>query len=279
LWAENLDLGEALETSQPPFGSAVTVPVRTPRGLQGCGVLYLVPDAAAPKAEVLSHLGLLSRALSSSLELARALETVRAAETALQLALAGTASIRGLDEIVQFLEELRDRLGTMRKRPEAPSFFLEEFARLAPSLAGALTTARSLVAFCKGEIHREVVSLADVLSELGVAGASLGPGADSVSGDPVLLRLALKALMDHASEELSGSDAVSVLGVSEAGLVRLTLGAPEMALKARPSATARATSEATLMLVRRIVELHGGSLNLEKSETAPTRYNLSLVPA
>jgi signal recognition particle receptor subunit beta len=276
---DSLDLGDALEGSEPPFGAAVTVPVRTPRGLQGCAVVYLVPDAAIPKAEILGHLSVLSRALSSPLELARTLETVRSAEKTLQLALAGTASIRGLDEIVAFLEELRDRLGTMRKRPDAPFFFLEEFGRLAPSLAGALTTARSLVAFCRGEIQREVVGLREVLSELEISVISLAPGTENVSGDLVLLRLALKALVDQVREESVPPDPVRVQGTSEAGLVKVTVQAPEHASKATPSAASRASGEASLTLVRRIAELHGGTLAVDRSEGSPTRYTLTLVPA
>jgi signal recognition particle receptor subunit beta len=280
--ADSLDLGDALEGSQPSLGAAVSVPVRTPRGLQGCVMLYFIPDAVIPKAEILAHLGVISRAFASSLELARTLETVRAAERTFQLAISGTASTRGLGEIVSFLEELRDRLGTMRRRPEAPSFFLEEFARLAPSLAGALSTTRSLLSFCHGEIQREAVGLQELLSDLQLTGAaaSLGPGAGAVSGDPVLLRLALRALLEQVRAELPpGSDAVEVRAVSEAGLVRIVVAGANGVPAAPPSPAARTSGEMTLTLVRRVAELHGGMLSFESSESAATRYTLSLVPA
>ena len=51
------------------------------------------------------------------------LHTVRAAERALELALAGTASLRGLEGVVRSIEQLRDRLGEIRGRPDAPPWF------------------------------------------------------------------------------------------------------------------------------------------------------------
>jgi signal recognition particle receptor subunit beta len=274
---DSLDLADALESSNPIFRAVVSVPIRTPRGLQGLAMLYFAPDAVLPRAELLAHLASISQALSSSLELARALETVQAAERSLELALAGTASVRGLNEVVSFLVELRDRLGAMRKRPDAPFFFLEEFARLAPSLSGALTTARSLLAFSGGEIQREAVEIQDLVADLKAEGvtAQLGPGAEAVSGDPVLLRLALRVLVDQARN--AGTEALQIRAVAAGGQVRISLDekAPP---EAGASASGRASDEA-LPLVRKIAELHGGSLTLETNGSSGTRYTLNLTPA
>jgi signal transduction histidine kinase len=284
--ADSLDLGEALDGCEPPVAAVLSVPIRTPRGLQGIAMLYYSPDAALPGPDVLSHLGLISRALSAPLELARALDTVRHAERTLQLALAGTASVRGLEQVVTFLEELRDRQGGLRRRPDAPGWFLEEFARLSPSLSGALATARSLLSFSRGEVQKETVELEELVAELrdeGVA-AQLGPGASTVTGDAVLLRLALRSLVDQArvAHALEG-ERLEIDARAEAGQVRISVGSREGAaeegfpLEAGRPATR--PNEESLALVRRIAELHGGSLTLEGEGAAATRYTLTLVRA
>ena len=278
--ADSLDLGEALERAETPFGALISVPVRTPRGLQGLAMLYLTADAALPVQEGLSHLGVMSRALSSSLELARALETVRAAERSLQMAIAGTASVRGLDEVASFLGELRDRLGAMRRKPDAPPWFVAEFAQLAPLLAGALTTTRSLLAFGRGQVQKEPVGLEEVIGELDIADLSvqLGAGVASVAADPALLRLALSAMVDHARGGMpaGAGGSLQIWAVLEAGRVKISVGDPTTG--AAVSGDGRRT-ESDLNLVRRIAELHGGSLTLESHGALGTRYTLNLAPA
>jgi hypothetical protein len=76
-----------------------------------------------------------------------------------------------------------------------------------------------------------------------------------------------------------GSDAVEVRAVSEAGLVRIVVAGANGVPAAPPSPAARTSGEMTLTLVRRVAELHGGMLSFESSESAATRYTLSLVPA
>jgi hypothetical protein len=46
--ADSLDLGESLESFEPPFSAVVSVPVRTTRGLQGIAMLYFTQDEALP---------------------------------------------------------------------------------------------------------------------------------------------------------------------------------------------------------------------------------------
>lgn len=286
--SDNLDLGEALDTFEPPIAAVLSVPIRTPRAMQGIAMLYYSPDAALPGPETLSHLALISRSLSAPLELARALETVRSAERTLQLALAGTASVRGLEQVVTFLEELRDRQGGLRRRADAPSWFLEEFARLSPSLSGALGTARSLLSFSHGEVQKETVELEDLVAGLRAEGVAthLGPGAATVTGDAVLLRLALRALVDQVrlTRPAEGDGpALEIRARAEAGQVRISVGQSDAgAHQGFPLGAARPVArpnEESLALVRRIAELHGGSLTLEGDGDIATRYTLTLVRA
>jgi hypothetical protein len=286
--ADNLDLGEALDAFEPPIAAVLSVPIRTPRALQGIAMLYYSPDAALPGSETLSHLALISRSLSAPLELARALETVRNAERSLQLALAGTASVRGLEQVVTFLEELRDRQGGLRRRIDAPAWFLEEFARLSPSLSGALGTARSLLSFSRGEVQKETVELEDLVAELRAEGIAthLGPGTSTVTGDAVLLRLALRALVDQArlTRPAEGDGpALEIRARAEAGQVCISVGDSDAgAAQGLPLDSARPAArpnEESLALVRRIAELNGGSLTLEGDDDVATRYTLTLVRA
>jgi signal transduction histidine kinase len=221
---------------------------------------------------------MVSRALSSSLELARALETVRAAERNLQMALAGTASLRGLEDVLAFLEELRERLGAMRRKPDAPMWFLTEFAELGPSLAGALTTTRSLLAFSRGQIQKEPVPVRDLVADLRVPAlrVHVDPTVSTVAGDPVLLRLGLAALVDHARGEDQAQAPLGLQAVLEGGRVRISVGCEEAASAV---GAARLGNDAELDLVRRIAELHGGTLTLEGAGVLGTRYTLSLAPS
>ena len=108
--ADDPELGQALDRKDAPLAAALVVPVLTPRGLQGLFALYYSADAARPGEDVLAHIGSMARVLTGSLELAATLETVRGAERALEMALAGTASARGLEDVVNSLLELRERL-------------------------------------------------------------------------------------------------------------------------------------------------------------------------
>ena len=197
--AENLDLGLALDRLGHRFAALLAVPFRTPGGLQGLGVFYYGPDTARPGPEVLEHLAEIPRALSFALELAATLNTVKAAERALELALAGTASLGGLEHLVGSIETLRDQLGEIRNRTDAPSWFTEQYVRLAPALASALDDGRSLLAFSRGEIRREAVYLEDLLAELRTPEVTveLEPAAETVQADAALLRVALRAIVDE----------------------------------------------------------------------------------
>ncbi|HSB61886.1 MAG TPA: hypothetical protein VLI67_09210, partial [Vicinamibacteria bacterium] len=238
--------------------------------------LYYTADAARPVPTTLAHLAEISRALSATLELAAALEKVRSAERSLELALAGTASLRGLEDVVGALVDVRDRLGEMRGRPDAPPWFLEQFARLAPSLTTALSSGRSLLGFSRGEIEREEVAVADLLAELraGDVAVRIQPGADAVSGDPALLRVALRSLIDHVRPD--GVTPVEVRAEAAAGRVLISVGA---AVSSPGSARPAGPAGMGLSLAQRIAEMHGGSLTIQSVPGLEEWLVLSLLPA
>jgi signal recognition particle receptor subunit beta/GAF domain-containing protein len=278
--ADALDLGDALEAVEPRFAAVAVVPIRTPRGLLGLAMLYFTPDAALPYADVLAHLAMISRALSASLELATVLEALKRAERSMQLALSGTASVRGLADVVGFLEALRDEFGAMRKRPDLPPWFLAEFVRLSPGLAGALASARSLVAFNRGQIEKEPVPLEELVADIQTEGVRVQLDAQgAVSGDRVLLRLALKALIDQARGGRASGITVQV--ANQGGQVRFSLSEPPPAVEVLggPSPAPHAPPGAlALGFVRRVAELHGGSLRVDAAASGQ-RYALWLLPA
>jgi GAF domain-containing protein len=258
---DSLDLGEALERGDQTFAALLTIPIQTPRGLLAVAALYFTADAARPGEETLDHLAEMARALAAALDLAAALETVRGAERTLELALAGTASLRGLEDVVQSLLDLRAGLGAMRKRPDSPSWFNEEFARLGPSLSTALSSGRSLLAFTRGEVQDDAVLLDDLLEELrsDTVNVQIGQGAATVSGDHALLRVALRALLDHVRSASNGGPETPVEIRAEAavGKVLVSIGTHS------PLLSSTSAPGYGLPLVRRIAELHGGGLTTE----------------
>ena len=113
----------------------------------------------------------------------------------------------------------------MRGRPGAPPWFVEEFARLAPSLSTALQAGRSLLAFSKGEIQQDTIYLDELLAEVGGTGASvqIGPGAEAVWGDAALIRLALRAMVEQAQAG-STEGALEIRATPAPGKVLLSVG-------------------------------------------------------
>ena len=195
--AENLDLGQALDQPERRFAALLAVPFRTPGGLQGLAVFYYGADTARPGA---------GGARAPGRDPARARGRPRARRHAQhrqgrrarprarprrqRLAAAGSSTWW------RSLEELRDRLGEIRNRPDAPPWFAEQYIRLAPALGSALDDGRSLLAFGRGEIQRDTVYLEDLLAELRTPEVTveLDPGARRSAADATLLRVALRAI-------------------------------------------------------------------------------------
>jgi hypothetical protein len=257
--AENHDLGQALDRPEGRFAALLAVPFRTPAGLQGLGVFYYGADTARPGPETLEHLAEIPRAIAVALELVATLNTVKAAERALELALAGTASIGGLEHLVGSLETLRDRLGEIRSRPDVPPWFADQYVRLAPTLASSLDDARSLLAFGRGEIRKDTVYLEDLLAELRTPEVTveLEAAAETVAADAALLRVALRALTDEVRSRAGANTQPLAIRVGAwTDGVRVSVRAEG------PPAEAAATLTAGLGLglARRIAELHGGTL-------------------
>jgi signal recognition particle receptor subunit beta len=269
--ADSLDLGDALDSQEPRFGAVTVVPIRTPRGLLALAMLYHTADAALPRPDMLAHLAMLSRAISSSLELTAARETLVQAERAVQLSVSGTASVHGLQEILRFLEVLRGSFGTIRRRPDTPPAVSQEFVSLAPGLAGALSTARALLSFSRGEIEKEAVALQDLLGELRGPGVSVEvtPEVPSVLGSAPLLRLALRALVEliQGPSRPGGLTPVQIEATVQGGRIRVTVAGP----------TPSSPAGAPLGLARRVAEQHGGTLTVQGE--GPGRYSISFTLA
>ena len=256
---DNPHLAESLAEPAPGFTAILGIPFRTPAGLQGMGAFYYAADTARPGATVLKHLTEIPRALAAALELVATLHTVKAAERALELALAGSASLEGLEDVVRAIEDLRDRLGEIRKKPDAPPWFVTQFTELAPALASALGDVRSLLAFSKGEIQRESVFVEDLLAELHTPDVTseLDATAETVSADATLLRVALRAMADELRTRAGGNTAgLAIKTRGEAGLVHVTLRLQE---PPADGASRAAPTGLGIGLARRIAELHGGT--------------------
>ena len=106
-------------------------------------------------------------------------------------------------------------------------------------------------------------------------------GASGVLGDRVLLRLALKALVDQAAATAPTASRFRCRSSWKARRVRfsLTEAPPLIGVVGAPMATPEGDASAPgLSFVRRVAELHGGTLTVEEA-SAGRQFTLVLLPA
>ena len=104
------------------------------------------------------------------------------------------------------------------------------------------------------------------LRDLRDSGATIevAAGLGTVNGDAVLLRLALKAVADHARGTNGQAPPLQVRALAEGGRIRIAFSG------------AAATAGPDLGFARRVVELHGGALAVESESRGRSRYAISL---
>lgn len=274
LAADSLDLGEALSAADPPFSALASVPIRTPRGLQGLALLYYEPDDVVARPDALSHLGGMALGLAAPLELMATKDATREAEKVRQTALVGTAAVRAVQEVLASILALRDRIGVLRQHPDIPGSLLPEFGTLAPCLAGALAMARALLTLSRGEAQKEKVDIAELVADLEAGGLELDVerAIPAVLGDPVLIRLGILTLIEYL-REMGGSGPLLLRARSEGGLVKLGLAHG----RAQPPEAAP-TADLRLALAQRIAEINSGRL-LTETEAGRSYLTMTLLPA
>lgn len=270
--ADSLDLGEALSSVEPPFGALASVPVRTPRGLQGLALVYFRTDDVLPRTDALAHLGAMGAALAAPLELLATVEVTREAERVRDAALVGTAAVRAVQEVLASILAIRDRLGVLRQHPDVPAWVLPELGTLAPCLTDALSMARAVLTLSRGEAHKENVNVPDLVADVEAGGleADVERALPPVLGDPVLLRVAVLTLLEYL-REVGGPGPLILQARSEGGLVKLRLGHAQ-------TTASFPQGDLRLTLAQRIAELNGGRL-IAEAEAGRSFFTLTLLPA
>lgn len=256
--ADSLDLGEALQEGSPSFVAVASLPLTAPAGPQALGLFYFSGDEVLPGAGEMAQLKALASVLSPALQLSAQQDRGRSADRSGELALMGLAALRGLEDVLAGLLELRDGLAAVRRDPSFSNRVLSALGQVTPGLVGALDVARALLAFGRGEPPPgEVAELADILPALPGVDVSTEPPPPAVRADPALLKLALTSLADH----LRGGDGrgrVAVRVKAKGGQVKVKLA----------GAVTRA-ADLRVALAERILEQQRGTLGQEVEDGRP----------
>jgi hypothetical protein len=121
-----------------------------------------------------------------------------------------------------------------------------------------------LQCFDQGQLERERVEVWELLASLGSDDVSVASGADNVivAAQPVLLRLAMRAVIDATREQ--AAESAGVMGES-ASVVEIHCAADGGRLVMRIGASGLVTplalgEDPRLVFAARVIELHGGRL-------------------
>lgn len=257
--SEDLDAADVLGAATPPVGGVVTVPIRGSRDRHGLILLYYPRDSFLPGADVLSHLGSMAGGLALALDGNRAREDEF--ERLLPQAVVGAATPLGLAGMEAQFGTLWTHLQAVEQGLDTPGG-QAGMAGAVAALAGALGVTRSLLSLSLSQVRREPTRLADVVADLGARSESVSLDG-TVLADRVLLRLALRALLDLGDASLR----VSLDG--ERALFTVSTAGSDVV---RPDALETRLGRA---LARRVAELHGGAL-LATSTPTETRFVLAV---
>jgi hypothetical protein len=129
--AQEPKVAEVLARMDPPVKGLGVVPVRSGLGAHGLVMMYFAPTDPLPPPPLLTHLGLLARALASWFVLRRGLSLTSSA----------AATVRALHEIEAVVDAASQLVRTANRQPERAGGFLEQAAG---ALDGVAKLARSL---------------------------------------------------------------------------------------------------------------------------------------
>lgn len=255
-------------TSGTPFSAVASVPLRGGRVSHGVCMLYFTADVPTPGDDALAHLGSMARGMGVALELMLPRSEEKASTALSQAAATGLAALRGLGDINASLKPLWEQLQSLGVRPGLPSAVSAEIAGAAGLLIGVARRTRSLAEFGRGELRRESLEVAEILTRIRDANVKVhaDPNLGAVFGDRTLLTLALDVMVELARRAKGDNEALD-LRASSRGQVLVSILVPS-----DPPTTEVSVEEA---LLRHIAELHGGSLSIGYADGA-IRFALTL---
>jgi signal recognition particle receptor subunit beta len=250
-------LHQILSSSQPPYGSMVSVPLTVGQESPvGVALLYRAPSAPPPRRESLKHLADLARILAPFLEAPNA----SGAES-------DTREIVGLGfrlaapRLVQGLRELRQKLTDLRRRPDSPVWLPAALGEIAPMVADAAATARSLAGLETGSLEDEPVDLTVFLGRFRSRDVQVdvGAGVKVAKVDPTLFGLTLDALIERARRQ-APDRTIEVRCNPRDRRVAFRVGV-------KGPLTPTKSADSSLAFPTKVVGMHGGQLSVEVDPT------------